>query len=263
MKEPKAYLINWTSTPLHVMHYIWLYCKEPARLLYSAGDVQFEPPQYPLDVTHEEGQQAFRTIMAELSGIPEFIVFNWVCVNIPRAMLAQLSRHRHISLFTRSFRDTDMGSFFATDDFYTPPGLSQEQQEVYEMAMSRAADSYTDLVRCGLSAESARGLLPMHVNIQLCMSTNLRALAQLISSRTCWMAQQGYWAPFMASMRDALCNMIDPVFAELFKPPCETTGRCQLPEGQRRRMAGVDPGQPCPRYVEREKANNEETIPRG
>ena len=84
--------------------------------------------------------------------------------------------------------------------------------------------------------------------IWIAFGCNLRALYQVVSTRTCWLLQSAYWKPLLKSM-EAQLRTVDPELGQLFRKPCERTGVCLSPVEIQRRLDGKDPNPPCPIYV--------------
>ncbi|MDO5549286.1 MAG: FAD-dependent thymidylate synthase [Eubacteriales bacterium] len=106
---------------------------------------------------------------------------------ISRACLAQLSRHRHISLSVRSQRYVDESRLKVV----TPPSIQKDAdaQQIYEDAIAEAYMAYDRLLKLGVLKEDARFLLPNATCTKLYMTCNARALTEMSHLRLCNRAQ--------------------------------------------------------------------------
>lgn len=253
--KPKATLLSWTPKPLYTMWYAWEFCKDkdfsskygaPLPLGWKIVDAgsRKEP-------TREELVSFFRKAIIDWMPISEFVHFTFVCENIPRALMDQMTRHRLWSFFVQSMRVADVGSTFATDDaYFTPDAIAADPDTLgnYNATMHVAQTRYRQLRSAGVPIEDARGVLPLHTNTKMIVGFNLRAFQQAVEKRTCWILQQQYWAPLLVSMRQELVDKVDPELAFIFAPPCELRGKCITAIEQEYRLAGKDPNPPCPKY---------------
>ena len=142
---------------------------------------------------------------------------------ISRACLAQLSRHRFISMSVKSQRYVNHKNAQFTDSF-----SFDEVDQVYPFYVSeikRAIDAYSYLVEeHGISKEDARMLLPNAITTSLVLSLNLRALMDISKERLCINAQQ--------EIRELITLMCDSVFeiypsiGRYLMPKCKHLGYC-------------------------------------
>lgn len=63
----------------------------------------------------------------------------------------------------------------------------------------------------------------------------------LITTRDCWIAQEGLWADFLYQIRQALGSNVHPL-------PCDD-GSCPYARDNLLRLEGKDPAPPCPMYA--------------
>ncbi len=147
--------------------------------------------------------------------VMEHISFTFHVKGISRACLAQLSRHRHISLSVRSQR------YCREDDFEyvnpCPTGTA-ESFAVYE-AVADANRNYKNLIEAGLKAEDARAVLPNACCTELYLTANARALIEMSHLRLCSRAQKEIRELF-SLMRDLLRGFC-PEVSERMVPSCE------------------------------------------
>lgn len=145
----------------------------------------------------------------------EHVSFTFHIQGISRACLAQLSRHRHISLSVRSQRYCREDDFQFVNPF--PEGsLSAEEFADY---MEEARINYVDMVASGVLSEDARAVLPNACYTELYMTANARALIEMSRLRMCSRAQREIRELFNG-IRNFLCR-ISPIVAQNMVPACE------------------------------------------
>lgn len=106
---------------------------------------------------------------------------------VSRSLLAELSRHRHLSFSVVSQRYVDYG---ATEPVI-PPALNEDETNVLASAYEDALDAYDGLVarlmRRGVprkrAREAARSVLPNAAPVDLIVSGNLRAWRDVLRKR--------------------------------------------------------------------------------
>jgi len=105
---------------------------------------------------------------------------------VSRALLAQLSRHRFLSLCVRSQRYCKEDSFGAVRPSFIckDKHMEQEQEQLFEMALEQAQEIYTSLLNHGMKAEDARGVLPNACHTRFVVTANFRAFYEFLGKRT-------------------------------------------------------------------------------
>lgn len=116
----------------------------------------------------------------------EHVSFTFHIEGISRACLAQLSRHRHISLSVRSQRYCREDNFQYVNPF--PEGSFGAAE--FEDYMEEARANYVDMVDAGVAPEDARAVLPNACCTELYMTANARALIEMSHLRMCNRAQR-------------------------------------------------------------------------
>lgn len=112
----------------------------------------------------------------------EHLSFTFAVEGISRACLAQLSRHRHISLSVQSQRYVDMKE----TDFIIPPSIenaSMDTEVAYMEFVTQSQDMYRRLREAGVPPEDARMVLPMATMTNLVLTMNLRAALEFYQKR--------------------------------------------------------------------------------
>lgn len=151
----------------------------------------------------KEGERLFKQIVSSgHTSTLEHISFTFAVENVSRALLAQLTRHRHISLSVQSQRYVKLSSDSRSEGFeYVAPTTVTEDKkytevcsisdveteytatQVFEMAMEWAQEHYDMLIKCGIPQEDARSVLPNAATTNLVMTLNLRTALDFYSKR--------------------------------------------------------------------------------
>ena len=147
--------------------------------------------------------------------VMEHISFTFHVKGISRACLAQLSRHRHISLSVRSQRYCREDNF----DFVNPCRSGTVGSLAVCNAVDDANRNYKKLLNTGLKPEDARMVLPNACCTELYLTANARSLIEMSHLRLCTRAQQEIRELF-SLMRDLLRGFC-PEVAERMVPSCE------------------------------------------
>ena len=143
----------------------------------------------------------------------EHVSFTFHIEGISRACLAQLSRHRHISLSVRSQR------YCREDNFrYVNPFIQGKFDEFMEEARSH----YVDMVDDGVAPEDARAVLPNACCTELYMTANARALIEMSHLRMCNRAQREIRELF-EKIRSCFLYF-SPVMTQNMVPACQAHG---------------------------------------
>lgn len=144
----------------------------------------------------------------------EHISFTFHIKGVSRALLAQLSRHRHISLSVRSQR------YCREDGFeYVTPNLSKENQELYEDFIDKEKAFYQILVHENVKPEDARMVLPNACCTELYLTMNARALIEASGKRLCTRAQAEIREMFQ-KMKEQV-SIYSPMIGNWMVPQCE------------------------------------------
>lgn len=127
----------------------------------------------------------------------EHITFTFAIEGVSRALLAQLTRHRHLSFSVQSQRYVRFGSADKSGgfDYVTPPTVNPlhtfvdddgdviHADDVYHSAIALAQMAYDRLRSLGVTPEDARMVLPQAATCNLVMTGNLRALLDFYAKR--------------------------------------------------------------------------------
>lgn len=252
---PKVYLLWMTPDPLGA---IAAACK-----MYK-GEVVRDLAT----VTDKERLEYLEQIQKTKLKAPfEFVKFHFLIEGVTRSFTHQLVRQRTAVYAQESLRfavksDMPVGlppslagtehADVSADMPGIPPTHEELMRDEWEVALASAKQSYLKLVEMGMPAEDARGLLPHNVLTRVHYSTDLRALLDHAGNRLCTQAQFEWrlvFAQIAKAIREtafihvshgkALINnpenangtdriyMADRV-ADLFKPVCYQTGKCEF-----------------------------------
>ncbi len=128
-----------------------------------------------------------RVIKSHHLSVIEHINFTFAIEDVSRSLLAQLTRHRHMSFSVQSQRYVKMGSLDKSEGFsYTvPPSISntEELYEFYIHKMEQLQNTYDELRAFGVPAEDARFVLPNATNTNLILTANLRTFLEFYHKR--------------------------------------------------------------------------------
>ena len=157
----------------------------------------------------------------------EHISFTFCVTGVSRALLAQLSRHRHISLSVMSQRYVPMDNFN-----YVNPFGEQHGGDVFDDMMSNIANDYKLLKNLGAANEDARAVLPNACCTKFYVTINARSLIEMSHLRLCTRAQAEIRSMFMA-IKEQVATVC-PELAVWMVPSCEANPKYPFcPEGSR------------------------------
>ena len=148
----------------------------------------------------------------------EHAYFTFHVSGISRACLAQLSRHRHLSLSVRSQRYCDE-SGNGVLGCIIPKSFNDEQLEIAMQTYREEIDKYKVLLASGVAKEDARMVLPNAMETELYLSANARALIEASHLRLCNRAQEEIRTMF-GKMKEEI-KQVSPEIADMMVPQCE------------------------------------------
>ena len=146
----------------------------------------------------------------------ESVNFTFHISGVSRALLAQLSRHRHISLAVRSQRFCSESGF----DYVNPYFPGTDTYEYFNYTMDNIAEYYKDFkdTYC-VANEDARAVLPNACCTELYMTANARALIEMGYLRLCSKAQTEIREMFQELKKQVAT--VAPEIADWMVPQCE------------------------------------------
>lgn len=245
---PKVHLLSMTMDPLGA---IAAACK-----MYKGEVVRSYA-----DVSHAERREFFEQVVSTKLKAPfEFVKFHFMIEGVTRSFTHQMVRQRTAVYAQESLRFAVKDGI--DEEVALPPSLAalpadDPRVRVWKRAVNAVDDSYHALVESGIPAEDARGLLPHNITTRLHYSTDLRALQDHAGNRLCTQAQFEWRAVFTriveairthrphAPMLRSATNTSEhfrselehvdeqdawqyEAIADLFRPVCYLTGKCEF-----------------------------------
>jgi flavin-dependent thymidylate synthase len=241
---PKVYLLGMTSDPLgHIAAACKMYKGEVVRDLSEISD----------DERRDYFEQVQRT---HLQAPFEFVDFHFMVEGVTRSLTHQMVRQRTAVYAQESLRFAVKP--YIGDEVALPPSLigtdptrlsmhtnhGDTMRLVWDEALDNLGAAYHKLVGMGMPQEDARGLLPHNIATRLHYKTNLRNLLEHAGNRLCTQAQfewRTVWIQIVQAIREY--RVVSPsghrwksdaydwqqdVLANLFRPICYLTGKCEF-----------------------------------
>ncbi|WP_339306869.1 FAD-dependent thymidylate synthase [Paenibacillus sp. FSL R5-0519] len=149
----------------------------------------------------------------------EHITYTFAIEGVSRALLAQLTRHRHLSFSVQSQRYVRMGSADKIGGFDSvfPPSIegNPEAKRRFRGMMINAQEDYDTLRSLGVPPEDARMVLPNAAACSLVMTGNSRTLLDFYAKRRPGRGAQHEIADLAVRLRDEIVK-VDPWLAPYF-----------------------------------------------
>lgn len=142
----------------------------------------------------------------------EHVSFTFMIEDVSRALLAQLTRHRHASYSVQSQRYCDM----LNCEFVIPENI--DSFSVWS-ALRHVADAYKAMINNRVPKEDARMILPNATPTTLAFTVNARALVEISGQRLCNRAQKEIRELFQSIKKEVA--VVCPEIAALMLPKCE------------------------------------------
>ena len=207
------------------------------------------------DVTEEQRTFFWEDIKKTRLNSPyEFVDFHFLFEGVTRAFTHQLVRQRIGAVYVQESQRFAVKANGA-HEVALPPSLRALKEDdpkrvIWRDMVWELSQSYMALVNAGVPAEDARGLLPTNITTRIHYKVNLRALLEHSGNRLCTQAQREW--------RDVWIGIVDEIrgthidargldgyahsseadgqervwraaeVADLFRPICYQTGRCQF-----------------------------------
>ena len=124
-----------------------------------------------------------RRINDHHESVLEHVVYSFEISEITRALLQQISRHRHISLSVQSTRWALKKMAYEGIRFSMPDKLNDEEEKEYDELMSMAIQLALQLSK-KYGNDVGKYALPECLNTMLVMTVNLRQLRHMYKLRT-------------------------------------------------------------------------------
>ena len=202
----KVKLVNYTSDAKNLL----LFTKN-TRLLNeeSAYDAI---TQWPEQKKQGELDYMLRTIKSSW----EFVDYTFDIRDVTRAFTHQFVRTRQGSYAQQSQRTVNMQGF----GYHTTDAVLEnaEAKEVYDETMQDIHAGYHKLIKLGINAEDARGVLPTNIHTNIVAKFTLRTLHEMAKSRLSPRAQGEYQEVFKLMVKEVVAVHS---WAEPFLTPTE------------------------------------------
>lgn len=156
----------------------------------------------------------------------ELYIFVGDYLDVSRALLAQISRHRHISMSCRSQR------YCSEDGFKYVNPFTGEDADVFDNMMSDIDTDYQILKKYhNAKNEDARAVLPNACCTEFYITMNARALIEMSHLRLCSRAQKEIREMFTEMKKEVA--QVCPEVANWMVPSCEANPKYPFcPEGR-------------------------------
>lgn len=178
--KPRVTLIDYNRDAIDIL----LYTKQTR--LTQGADTRARVAQ----LSPEERTAQLKYMAETVPSSWEFISYTFEIADVTRAFTHQLVRTRTGSYAQQAMRIQKMEQFkYATG----PTILADPRCEaIYNEAMGDIQQAYDRLIAMGAAVEDARGILPTNICTNIIARFNLRALSDLIRSRSSKRVQSEY-----------------------------------------------------------------------
>lgn len=192
-------------------------------------------------LSDEERKHYFEQIKRTHLKAPfESVQLHFLLEGVTRSFTHQMVRQRTAVFAQESLRFAVKDTI--DEEVALPPSLRGMKDDdprviLWKSAVNKTDDVYHALVDGGIPAEDARGLLPHNITTRLHYVTNLRALQDHAGMRLCTQAQFE-WRQVWVKMVQAIRHYDDGLYAgnswqyneiaDLFRPVCYLTGKCEF-----------------------------------
>jgi len=168
----KVTLVNYTGDALELMIF------SKSTRLQMSPDLYDEILKWPQEKKLEEAEYISNTIKSSW----EFVDYTFLIEGVSRAFTHQFVRNRQGSYAQQTMRMLDVNGF----EYTTGPSMegNYEASQLYHDTMYTLDAVYKELMKMGIPAEDARGVLPTNVHTNIMAKYNLRTLSELVASRS-------------------------------------------------------------------------------
>ncbi len=216
LKKPEVSLFSFTPEPEKVIGLAvsaW-----HARSDELIQDIDKFPPEL-ADKFSTAGLRVFHKTALE------YVNLVFVIKNVSRAFQQQLTRTRHASFSIQSMRVQSKTCFAKAGQYTMPPGLSEEKQNEFHIAMLDISDDYFKMIDEGYKTEDARGILPLNIHSDITMCINLNALYHMLGQRFCVLSQNEY-REVATQMKQLVKEKLGSKFSDVMNAPCVNANKC-------------------------------------
>jgi len=134
----------------------------------------------------KEGKRLFKQIVSSgHTSTLEGLNFTFAIEGVSRSLLAQLTRHRHMSFSVQSQRYVKFSSESRSGgfDYVIPEKVITNGKMDYDAMMGTIQHMYDLMIEAGIPQEDARSVLPNAAACNLVLTANLRTLLDFYSKR--------------------------------------------------------------------------------
>lgn len=129
----------------------------------------------------------------------EFVDYTFMVEEVTRSLTHQLVRTRTASYAQQTMQILDMTGF----TYHKGPTLSGDLGRMYDDAMGYVNDTYSHLIKEGVSTEDARDLLPNGIHTNILVKANLRTFIDIFHTRIS-PRNLGQYRDLAVAMRDEI-----------------------------------------------------------
>lgn len=194
---------------------------DPGKLVSFVAIRTCYSPDQPTEILGKEGEKYFgqdgreadrlinMIIKSKHTSTLEHVNFTFAVEGVSRSLLAQLTRHRHMSFSVQSQRYVKFGFNDKSGgfDYIVPPKVlscSDDASAIYLNTMEILQDAYDALREAGVPAEDARMVLPNGATCNLVVTMNLRTFLEFYEKRKEGSGAQWEIAKLAEQMKDEI-----------------------------------------------------------
>ena len=146
---------------------------------------------------------------------------------VSRTMMAQLTRHRHMSFDVQSMRYVDLtdgSGFDVHQDMFSPQSAKNlpdgKYGSIYQQSLLDSIEDYRTLLDEGMPKEDARMVLPLATKVNIIVSGNLRSWLHILDLRYAGEAQSEIrqFATQVLKIVKEWCPIVGEYYEEEFNP---------------------------------------------
>lgn len=199
------------------------YTKDAAEMLIMSKKTRLRMSANVFDevkaMSAEEKLKELEYVFGTIGSSWEFVDYTFLIEGVTRAFTHQLVRHRvGVAFAQQSQRSVGVEGFE-----YLATGMCIADED-YFAGMGEIKHRYSNMINKGIAAQDARGILPTNVLTNIMMKMNLRALADMMSTRLCIRAQDEF-----RDVVDAIKSVVisvHPFVEPLMSASCAKHGFC-------------------------------------
>lgn len=170
-------------------------------------------------IAYSNSNHMIAAIDSDHLSVIEHLPLSFLIENVSRSLLAQLTRHRHMSFSVISQRYSKAYSKVDETWYVKPNTINEKFDFRYRHIMDMLDSMYYDMIEDGIPQEDARYILPNACHTSLILSCNARAFAEACNKRTCEKAQWEIRELF-TTMRECIQEIYPNIYSLCF-PNCE------------------------------------------